>query len=471
MLRLPLFATCVFACLLALSAAARAATLSDVTVSKQEYYLEVKLSFDSKPTYSESFRYGPDRYVLSLENCKSSVPKTKLDSLAKVDSKLLTRISVAPSGSGVSLGFYLNLPVQPLVRYDEKSYYLRFYTGSRAERVTALAPGVALVEKTVAQGDQNLAFYMLRLDPGAQAELFAAAADRYDGTTRVRRPTSFARKESALAVLNGGFFGAKGQHLGTLVEDGVVRATGVIPTRPMLVIGTDGGIQLGRFNVVTQLRFGGKALKINAKNYPFKSGNTIVYDHTYPLDTLPQEAMYYYTITGGKMKFYASSTKGLTLAPGTLLLANDIIPEANPLRQIAETDTVSLETLITDPAGNKVTAQSVIGGAPMLVENGAVNLSSEEDRVRDDIAKSERSRTAVALTKSGQLLLVVVKEAEGAGFGGVTLTALGNLLVKEGAVSAMNLDGGGSSALVVAGELLNGSEKDERPVSNVLVVK
>jgi exopolysaccharide biosynthesis protein len=107
----------------------------------------------------------------------------------------------------------------------------------------------------------------------------------------------------------------------------------------------------------------------------------------------------------------------------------------------------------------------------MLVEDGQVAISSSEDSVKADISKSERSRTAVGTTRSGQLVLAVVREQENAGFGGVTLSALAELLIAEGVWTAMNLDGGGSSAMVVAGELLNLSEKEERPVSNVLIVK
>jgi exopolysaccharide biosynthesis protein len=106
----------------------------------------------------------------------------------------------------------------------------------------------------------------------------------------------------------------------------------------------------------------------------------------------------------------------------------------------------------------------------MLIENGAMDISVAEDRVRADISKSERSRTAVALTRSGQLMLAVVKELESAGYGGVTLEVLSELLLAEGAYTAMNLDGGGSSAIVVAGEVLNLAEAGQRAVSNVLVL-
>ena len=46
----------------------------------------------------------------------------------------------------------------------------------------------------------------------ARGQVFSAAADRYDGTTRKRAPSSFARREGAEVVVNGGFFGRAGEH-------------------------------------------------------------------------------------------------------------------------------------------------------------------------------------------------------------------------------------------------------------------
>lgn len=456
---------------------AHAAELKDVTLSKDATYTEVNLKFDTAPAFSEMFRYGPDRYILTFAKTKSSVPKASLDKLAKLPGKLLTRISVATSGADTSVGFYLNLRTTPLVRKIEGGYAVRFFNDVLLRREYVLGPGVVYTEKSVCGDDRycppggNLSLYMVRIAPGSKARVYSVESRGYDRKTRVRTPSSFARKESADVVINGGFFGGQGQHLSTLVVDGVMLATGVYPTRPMLVVTEDGNVLLGRYNVQTLLLFGGKALSINAKNYPFASGKTIVYDATYPIETLPQSGMYYYTVTSGRLKFYSADTKGLTLAAGQLLLATDIMPEANPLRQIPDGSEVKLETRITDADGNTLLAQSAIGGAPMLVEKGKVAITNENDNVKDDIAKSVRSRTAVALTKDGSLLLCVVREDEDAGYGGVTLDALARVLVAEGAVTAMNLDGGGSSAMVIAGVSVNEPESEQRPVSNALVVK
>lgn len=462
-------------------AASASASLSAVDFASQGSYVEVSLSFSGKPpSYSESFRYDPDRYVLSLSGCQHKLDKAALDKLGKLAHPLLSRISLRNGGDSCELGFYLSLAVNPFIRSEDKKLVLRFYTATRVERVTTLGPGVSVTEKSVTSGGNNLAAYIVRVDKSALADggarLYSVSGDSYDRKTRLRNPSSYARKEQAEVVINGGFFGKQGQHLSTLVEKGLMRATGVYPTRPMIVVTDQGGVLIGRYNVVTALVYqdkdgSEKRLPVSAKNYPFQQSKVMVYDQDYPIETLPQEAMFYYLLRNHKIEYSGSDTHGVTLGDGTLLLATDIIPEANPLQDVPDGSDVRLETKLTDEQGAKLFAASAIGGAPMLVSEGKVDISVTEDKVQADIAKSERSRTAVGLTKSGTLLLVVVKETEDAGYGGLTLKALAELLISEGAVTAMNLDGGGSSAMVVAGHVMNEDEGEQRPVSNALVLK
>jgi exopolysaccharide biosynthesis protein len=53
----------------------------------------------------------------------------------------------------------------------------------------------------------------------------------------------------------------------------------------------------------------------------------------------------------------------------------------------------------------------------------------------------------------------------------MTLSELGNLLIDLGAQQAMNLDGGGSTTMVVRNLILNlPSDGKERPVGNAIVI-
>ncbi len=63
-------------------------------------------------------------------------------------------------------------------------------------------------------------------------------------------------------------------------------------------------------------------------------------------------------------------------------------------------------------------------------------------------------RTAAGVTAGGELILLVADGRQRASRG-LTLRELGDLMLELGCVEALNLDGGGSSTLVVAGERLN----------------
>jgi exopolysaccharide biosynthesis protein len=109
----------------------------------------------------------------------------------------------------------------------------------------------------------------------------------------------------------------------------------------------------------------------------------------------------------------------------------------------------------------------VVAGGPRLVYNGEVYISSKEEKFKKDVSNSRAARTAVGITKKGDLLFVVVENNDKGK--GATLEELSELMIKLGAVDAMNLDGGGSSTMVVNGAALNSGAG--RPVSNALVVR
>ena len=106
-----------------------------------------------------------------------------------------------------------------------------------------------------------------------------------------------------------------------------------------------------------------------------------------------------------------------------------------------------------------------IGGGPLLVQDGRVNVTASQERFRADVAASCRPRSAVGLTVAGEMIVLAVQNP------GLTLGELASIMVKLGAHDAMNLDGGGSTALVVQGKLLNDpSDGCERAVSNALLI-
>ncbi len=86
---------------------------------------------------------------------------------------------------------------------------------------------------------------------------------------------------------------------------------------------------------------------------------------------------------------------------------------------------------------------NAIGGNLFLLQKGQVTEESEADT-------KPGPRTAVALDRSGRWLTMILVDGRQAGYSeGVTAKKLALLLQERGGYAALNLDGGGSTTLVV----------------------
>jgi len=109
---------------------------------------------------------------------------------------------------------------------------------------------------------------------------------------------------------------------------------------------------------------------------------------------------------------------------------------------------------------------TTVGGLPMLVSAGRVvdirtQCDLEEGWCADPFLS--RARTAVGVTRQGELIVVVIPEIPG-----ISLSALADVMISLGAWDALNLDGGGSSQLWYDGSYLVFSS---RPVAEGLIVQ
>ena len=105
-----------------------------------------------------------------------------------------------------------------------------------------------------------------------------------------------------------------------------------------------------------------------------------------------------------------------------------------------------------------------VGGAPLLLLDGV--------RVGEcNSGCGSQPRTGVGVTASGKILLVVVDGRQPQWSLGPTATEFAQIMADLGARTALNLDGGGSSEMVVEGEVVNRpSDGQERAISNAILV-
>ncbi len=145
---------------------------------------------------------------------------------------------------------------------------------------------------------------------------------------------------------------------------------------------------------------------------------------------------------------------------------------ATELSQIAAGTDIDVKLSIDE---KWMDAQFILAAGPMLVKNGKTEISMPTN---SNFASSRSPRTAVAVDATGTKVFLVTIDGRLKGHSnGVSLTDLASYLISMGASSAINLDGGGSTAMVVRNpggyfaNLVNvPSDGGERRVSAILQV-
>lgn len=117
--------------------------------------------------------------------------------------------------------------------------------------------------------------------------------------------------------------------------------------------------------------------------------------------------------------------------------------------------------------------KTAIGGGPVLLQNGEINISNNEERKFGGKAiNNPEPRTAIGYTKD-QKLIILVCEGRSANAAGLSLIQLAKIFKDLGCVEALNLDGGGSSCMLINGKETNtpSSKGVQRPVPSVFLIE
>ncbi|KAA9038428.1 phosphodiester glycosidase family protein [Ginsengibacter hankyongi] len=125
------------------------------------------------------------------------------------------------------------------------------------------------------------------------------------------------------------------------------------------------------------------------------------------------------------------------------------------------------------PSFKKWRMKTAIGGGPVLVQNSKVQISNNEERKFYGMAINDRHpRTAIGYT-NGHEIIILVAEGRSETASGITLIQEAQILKDLGCKEALNLDGGGSSCMLVNGRQTNSpsDKKGQRSVPSVFLIE
>jgi len=206
---------------------------------------------------------------------------------------------------------------------------------------------------------------------------------------------------------------------------------------------------------------GGRIVTIKGLNRQRIKDDLVLYNRNYAASTRTNEHGCEVKVRQGRA-VEVSKKGNMALDRNSLVLSGHGV-NADALARIKRNARVAIDQTLGSRLADE--ADLVVGGGPLLLEKGTVNVRNLEESIASDIAYGRAPRTGAGVTADGTILLMVV-DGRSKYSAGMTLKEFAGYMKRFGAVTAVNFDGGGSSEMVLDGKVMNRpSDGAERPVS------
>ena len=345
------------------------------------------------------------------------------------------------------------------------------YTVPDVETEQSKTPEPPVVE------DEGLEFKVVHRN-GVMAFALIAAHENYELRPALARGIIPGRATvknmsgGATAAINASYFGLSGELLGVTKIDGVIVGTTYF-TRSAIGINEDGSTIFGRVDYRGAVTSKGVSVDIGGVNCERGENSLVVYNNfmgqTTGTNDYGAEAV---ADRDGVIQLVTIGKGNNAIPAGGYVLSAHGSKRAF-IQQLRAGDQVEFteEIVDVDGGGDFNNALQVIGAGPRLVKNGRIFVNADQEKFPPDIRIGRAPRSAVGVTKYGDYIFAVV-DGRQAHSRGCTLQEWATILLNDfGAVNAINLDGGGSTELVVKGNVVNSpSDGRERPIADALLI-
>ena len=345
-----------------------------------------------------------------------------------------------------------------------------------------VAPGVTLyhvTDQALLDPAAPLSVWLLRLDPARVRLRASLANDEVVGTETV---AGIAERHHAVAAVNAGFFLPNGDPAGALTLDGRLVSDTQRPRGAVGIVDAPAGPTLifARLRASVSLQIGRRTTDrtpIDGVDTTRARGKLMLFTPAYHADTDTAPGGREWVLDGQPLKVTgASSVAGKTKIPpaGFVLSYGGTTPPPF-LRRLRNGTRVSLVTAYDPVEGSPddwPRARDIVGGAGLLLRDGKIVEDWSMEKFAQGFAEMRHPRTMIGTASDGVIWLVTVDGRQPELSVGMTLVELRTLASRLDLVSALNLDGGGSTTMWVRGTIRNSPSDAAGPrkVSDALLV-
>ena len=304
---------------------------------------------------------------------------------------------------------------------------------------------------------------VLEADP---TKIDVRVAHAYDAAIGLETTADLAARRGALAAINGGYYYMRGLLAGD--SRGVLEIDDRLlsePDRGRASVGFfvhDGDTRsvFGRLGFRGEVHLAdGESVPIDGINRKRGSSEIVLFTPEFHRTTLTPSGGTEFVIQKGRVTEILKG-KGSSVIPSDgMVLSIGAERVAEVLPRIQSGERASVETkllpLLPDPEGEWDRAEYIVSGGPLLLWKGKRLEEPEVESISKVFFLARHPRTAVGARADGTLLFVTVDGRRPEESIGMSLPGLTDLMLELGAVSAVNLDGGGSTTMVIDGEMVN----------------
>lgn len=351
-------------------------------------------------------------------------------------------------------------------------------------RFQELSPGIEYGQVSSGQASKDEStgpwlINVLRIDLAKSQLRIVRALDEGVGMETV---SSLAARHRAVAAINGGYFRTtgtyRGESLGSLVLGGQLLSESHNNRAAVgfITLSKTGEVIFGHLKSSGELRIGAAKHDVQGVNRPVSLNEMLIFTPEFHRTTLTNPDGIEVIVRRNQV-VAIEDLKGSSQIPADGFVisaagsARDWIKK-HVRKGLSARFSWRLSPIEPDAHNLWRTAGSVLGGGPQLVKHGKVAITNLEENITNAFVTDRHPRTAIAKLNSGKLLLVTVDGRQPNASVGMSLPMLAELLLELGAVDALNLDGGGSTTMVVRHKVVNrpSDQSGERPVSDAILV-
>ncbi|WP_162605639.1 phosphodiester glycosidase family protein [Jiangella ureilytica] len=359
----------------------------------------------------------------------------------------LTPALFALTASAVAFGLLTTVPAAQAAESDGPP--LTDDAIELVDRTEQIGPGITLRELTSVTPTGWYDQHILTADlanPAVTSDLLAGEH------VTDRAPTSvMVNGAGAVAGVNGDFFDISnsGAPLGAEVRDGELLKSSDYGTWTHVGVGADGIGRAVDMTLDATATFGGTAhrvVSLNASNTLAGSPNGAIVAYTQKWGSYRRGIgvsgatdVASVLVQDGEVVSVDPTTAGEGPIPAGAFVLVGREAGAAAIRTLQPGDAVTLTYELSDEIAQQM--RFVIGSNRELVRNGAARPDSELD---NDV----HPRTVIGFKDGGKTMILMTNDGRQSPVNGMTMRELARFMVRLGAETAWNLDGGGSTSMV-----------------------